>query len=198
MPLTTRPLTTRPLTTRTVARPLLLALVAASLPLTAAAASASTSAAAPSCNTHWGSQARTSSTLVAGPVTNVRSGRHACYDRLVIDLKGKAPGYTVKYVNILTGAASGLPIPLRGGAKLSVTVNAPAYTPKGTPSYTPANRAEVVDVTGYRTFRQVRWDSSFEGYTHLGLGVRARLPFRVFTVQDATTSHLVIDVAHHW
>jgi len=32
----------------------------------------------------------------------------------------------------------------------------------------------------------------------MGLGVRARLPFRVFTLTDATTSRLVIDVAHHW
>lgn len=187
-----------PLTSRAVVRPLLLALVAGTVPLTAAAATASTTAAAPYCGIRWGSLAKTSSTSVAGPITNVRSGRHACYDRLVIDLKGKAPGYTVKYVNTFTGAASGLPIPLRGGAKLSVTVNAPAYTPKGTASYTPAHRAEVVDVTGYRTFRQVRWDSSFEGQTQLGLGVRARLPFRVFTLQDATTSRLVIDVAHHW
>jgi hypothetical protein len=196
MPLT-KPLT-GPLTTRAVVRPLLLALVAGTVPLTAAAASASTPTATPFCGIHWGSLAKTSSTLVPGPITNVRSGRHACYDRLVIDLKGRAPGYTVKYVNTFTGAGSGLPIPLRGGAKLSVTVNAPAYTPTGTASYTPKSRTNVVDVTGYRTFRQVRWDSSFEGQTQLGLGVRARLPFRVFTLQDASTSRLVIDVAHHW
>ena len=189
---------TRPLTTRAVVRPLLIAVVAGTVPLTAAAASASTPATAPYCGIRWGSLAKTSSAMVAGPITNVRSGRHACYDRLVIDLKGTAPGYTVKYVNTFTGAASGLPIALRGGAKLSVTVNAPAYTPKGTASYTPASRTDVVDVTGYRTFRQVRWDSSFEGQTQLGLGVRARLPFRVFTLQDASTSRLVIDVAHHW
>ena len=183
------------ITTRAVVRPLLVALVAGTVPVAAASATAS---AAPYCGIHWGSLAKTSSTFVNGPITNVRAGRHACYDRLVIDLKGRAPGYTVKYVNTFTGAASGLPIPLRGGAKLSVTVNAPAYTSKGTASYTPANRAEVVDVTGYRTFRQVRWDSSFEGQTQLGLGVRARLPFRVFTLQDSTTSRLVIDMAHRW
>jgi hypothetical protein len=181
--------------TAAVARPLLLALVAGTVPL-AAAPSAAT--AAPYCGIYWGSLTKSSSVSVPGPLANVRSGRHACFDRLVVDLGGRAPGYTVKYVNTFTGAASGLPIALRGGAKLSVTVNAPAYTPKGTASYAPANRAEVVDVSGYRTFRQVRWDSSFEGQTHLGVGVRARLPFRVFTLQDATTSRLVIDVAHRW
>jgi hypothetical protein len=33
----------------------------------------------------------------------------------------------------------------------------------------------------------------------LGLGVRARLPFRVFTLDGpGSMSRLVIDVAHHW
>ena len=180
--------------TRTaVTRSLLVAALAGAVP----AATATTSAqAAPYCGITWGSLAKTKAT---GLVTGVRSGRHTCFDRLVVDLKGKAPGYTVKYVNTFTGQASGLPIALRGGAKLQVTVNAPAYNPAtGAATFTPRNPAEVVNVTGYTTFRQVRWDSSFEGYTSMGLGVRSRLPFRVFTIQDATTSRLVIDVAHRW
>ncbi|MET9634609.1 hypothetical protein ABZX92_44900, partial [Lentzea sp. NPDC006480] len=60
--------------------------------------------------------------------------------------------------------------------------------------YQPANPAEVVDVTGYRTFRQVAWAGSWEGTTDLGLGTRARLPFRVFTLPD----RIVVDVAHQW
>ena len=183
--------------TRTaVTRSLLVAALAGAVP----AATATTSAqAAPYCGITWGSLAKSKATAPTGLVTGVRSGRHTCFDRLVVDLKGKAPGYTVKYVNTFTGQASGLPIALRGGAKLQVTVNASAYNPAtGAPTYTPRNEAEVVNVTGYTTFRQVKWDSSFEGYTSMGLGVRARLPFRVFTIQDATTSRLVIDVAHRW
>ena len=55
-------------------------------------------------------------------------------------------------------------------------------------------------VSGFRTFRQVRWAGSFEGQTTLGLGVRARLPFRVLTTYDATTnrSKVIVDVAHTW
>lgn len=176
-------------------RSLLAVLVAGTVP---AAAASTTASAAPYCGITWGSLEKSRPTLVQGPMTNVRSGRHACFDRLVVDLKGSAPGYTVRYVGTFTGQASGLPIALRGGAKIAVTVNAPAYTQTGTASYTPANRNEVVDVTGYSTFRQVRWDSSFEGYTSMGLGVRARLPFRVFTLQDTGASRLVIDVAHRW
>src|SRR5262249_2306037 len=61
------------------------------------------------------------------------------------------------------------------------------------------NCHELVNVTGWRTFRQVADGGSFEGYTTIGLGVRARLPFRVFTLPGpGAHSRLVIDVAHHW
>ena len=47
-----------------------------------------------------------------------------------------------------------------------------------------ANRSEVTNVSKYQAFRQVAWTGSFEGHTTLGLGVRARLPFKVFTLAD--------------
>ena len=132
-------------------------------------------------------------------VTNVRTGQHYCFDRLVIDLNGPVGGYTVRYVPQVTQDGSGLPIPLRGQAFLQVTVNAPAYDDKGDSTYNPANPKELTDVSGYQTFRQVAWAGSFEGYSSLGLGVRARLPFRVFTLAGPDTgSRLVIDVAHFW
>lgn len=115
-----------------------------------------------------------------------------------MDLRGKSSGYTVRYVDNVYTDGEGALVPLRGGAKLSVVVNAPAYTQSGSVAYLPKNRKEVVDVTGYSTFRQVAWAGSFEGYTSMGLGVRARLPFRVFTLDDGATSRLVIDVAHRW
>jgi hypothetical protein len=57
-------------------------------------------------------------------------------------------------------------------------------------------------VKGFRTFRQVAYAGSFEGQTTFGLGVRARLPFRVFVLAgspgDRHGAMLVIDVAHRW
>ena len=179
----------------TVVRSLVVALAAGLVPVAAATSSAQ---AAPYCGITWGSLGKSSSTMVTGPVANVRAGRQPCFDRLVVDLKGRVPGYTVQYVGSVVTEGQGAAVPLRGGAKLLIVVRAPAYAPNGTASYTPVNPREVVAVAGFTTFRQVAWAGTFEGQTSLGLGVRARLPFRVFTIQDATTSRLVIDVAHRW
>jgi len=93
---------------------------------------------------------------------------------------------------------SGELVPLRGGAKLEVVVYAPAYDEYAT-TYQPADPRELVNVTGFTTFRQIAWAGSFEGQSNIGLGVRARLPFRVFTVDGpGTGSRLVVDVAHQW
>lgn len=182
--------------TRTaITRSLLVAALAGSVPLATATTSAQ---AAPYCGITWGSLAKNSTTMTTGPLTNVRAGRHTCYDRMVIDLSGKAPGYTVKYVSNVYTEGQGAVVPLRGGAKLLIVTRAPAYTTSGASSYTPANRRELVNLTGYTTFRQAAWAGTFEGQTSMGLGVRARLPFRAFTIQDASGSRLVIDVAHRW
>ena len=181
--------------TRLAIRSLVIALAAGAVPVVAATTSAQ---AAPYCGITWGSLAKNSSTMVPGPLTTVRAGRHTCFDRLVVDVKGRAPGYTVKYVSNVFTEGQGAVVPLRGGAKLLVVTRAPAYSDTGAASYNPANDRELVNVTGYTTFRQVSWAGTFEGQSSMGLGVRARLPFRTFTIQDATGSRLVIDVAHRW
>jgi len=181
---------------RLAIRSLAVAVAAGVLPVAAATSSAQ---AAPYCGIRWGSLAKSAPTMVQGPVTNVRAGRHTCYDRLVVDLRGRAPGYTVKYVSNVYTEGQGAVVPLRGGARLLVVAKAPSYTSSGGTAFTPRNQAEVVDVTGYRTFRQVAWAGTFEGQTSLGVGVRARLPFRAFTLDGpGTGSRLVIDVAHRW
>jgi hypothetical protein len=45
----------------------------------------------------------------------------------------------------------------------------------------------------------ITWAGSFEGYTTIGLGVRARLPFRVLVLDGPVAgSRIVVDVAHQW
>ncbi|MBY3554762.1 hypothetical protein HGI15_15395 [Modestobacter lapidis] len=162
-------------------------------------------AAAPYCGITWGSLPEAHDDLADREVVNdVRAGRHDCYDRLVIDLGGQDSSfgsYDVRYVPQVIADGSGAVVPVRGGAALQIIVGAPAYDEHGA-TYAPADPREVVDVRGFTTFRQVAWAGSFEGQTTLGVGVRARLPFRVFTLPGTPFSdqgpRLVIDVAHHW
>ncbi|MCO1578917.1 hypothetical protein M8C13_24485 [Crossiella sp. SN42] len=146
------------------------------------------------CGIDWGSGDKSAMLTTTAELTNLRAGRQDCFDRLVFDFRGPVDGYAVSYVPEVTEDPTGNPVPLRGGAKLLVRVDAPAYDQHGNLTYHPANRAELLDVTGYQTFRQVAWAGSFEGQTHVGLGVRARLPFRVFTLPN----RVVVDVAHLW
>jgi hypothetical protein len=152
--------------------------------------------AAPYCGIYWGSLDKQGYTSpLGGPLTNIRAGQHSCYDRLVIDLAGGA-GYHIGYVPAVPQQASDGDLALRGGAFLSILVLDYQRT---TPVYLPTNNAELVNVTGWRTFRQVAWGGTLDGYTTIGLGVRARLPFRVFSLPGPDThARLVIDVAHQW
>ncbi|MFL4475497.1 hypothetical protein ACIPVK_15985 [Paeniglutamicibacter sp. MACA_103] len=163
-------------------------------------AATATAVTAPYCGIYWGSLADAVSGYSSATVTNVRTGRHTCYDRMVIDLKGKVKGYDVRYVSAVYTEGQGKLVPLAGAADLRIIVRAPAYTSAGVPTYNPANRTNAKDVSGYTTFRQVAFLGSFEGQTSFGLGVRARLPFRTFvlTAADGSSSRLVIDVAHRW
>ena len=173
------------------------ALLAAGLlavPATAGAAPASAAA----CRTAWGSGDEVALGLGTGAVTGVRTGRHACFDRVVVDVRGQVGGTAVLYVDEVTQDGSGAPVPLRGGARLLVVVGAPSHDDAHRPTYAPADRRELVDVSGSTTLRQVASAGSFEGQTSIGVGVRARLPFRSFVVRDGATSRVVVDVAHSW
>jgi hypothetical protein len=171
------------------------------VPVVALSTSAAQAASAPYCGITWGSLDKASGTLSgAASVTNVRSGRHQCYDRLVVDVAGQLKGYSVTYVNTVFTDGEGAAVPLRGGAKLQVVVMAPDHNINtGEATYRPANRSDLTDVSGFSTFRQVAWAGSFEGQSTIGLGVRARLPYRVFVLPGpGTGSRLVVDVAHKW
>ncbi|MEU0337370.1 hypothetical protein [Streptomyces sp. NPDC006193] len=165
-----------------------------------AATTAATASTTPvtACPTGWGSGDKGGAATGAVPLENVRTGRHDCFDRMVFDVPGGGSvGYSVRYVDRLYQNASGSYIPVSGGAVLEVRVGAPSYDPEsGAPAY-PAQVGHTlpgVDVSGYRTFRDTRFAGSFEGETQIGLGVRARLPFRVTQLAD----RVVVDVAHNW
>lgn len=155
--------------------------------------------ASPYCGIRWGSLPKS---VNDGPVpessiADVRAGRHACFDRLVLDVDNAPGSYDVRYVSTVTRQGSGTVLPLRGAISLRIDVGSVTYdVHTGAATYRPADPTELVDVHGWRTFRQVAMAGSFEGTTRIGLGVRARLPFRVFTLDNP--DRVVIDVAHRW
>ena len=185
---------------KSIVHPLVLALLMSIAPVAVVASAPPASASV--CEAQWGSLVKKRAPYTSRQITNVRSGRHHCFDRLVIDLNGPGtgrPGYQAKYVTNVTTEGSGANVPLRGGAKLRLIVKAPAYDNKGRSTYEPANWQELVDVAGYRTFRQVSWAGTFEGQTTIGIGLRARLPMRVFVLTDPDGAYrVVVDVAHGW
>jgi hypothetical protein len=173
----------------------------AALPAQAAATSAATTtgggtagatATAAACSTPWGTGARDKAQMVQTKVRDVRVGKHACFDRLVIDLgAGRAPGYHIAYVRAFHAQGSGKVVPTSGHAKLLVNVRAPAAL-----SFSASSR-HLVSVAGFAQFRQVAGLGSFEGITSIGLGLDTRKPFRVLEYRTASNNFvLVIDVAH--
>jgi hypothetical protein len=181
-------------------RRVVMAASALALSLVGGVVTAATASAGPYCGITWGSLEKSSVHMTPAPITGARAGRHDCFDRLVIDLGGKpAPGYFVRYTDGFHAPGSGDPLAVKGGAVLSIQALAPAYDESGQSTVSWRVGQRVVRPKGFRTFRDVVYGGSFEGESALGLGVRARLPFRVFTLDGpGGGSRLVIDVAHRW
>lgn len=180
----------------------LAALMVAGVGIAGAAGTAQADTAASAvCETGWGSTEKhvTPTDDYKPPLTDIRTGQHECFDRMVLDFKGGsaagALGYRVRYVDKLTTPGSG-EIPVSGGAILQISVG-PNHDPStGSESY-PGQHGQPlpgVDITGYKTFKDTRYVDALEDDVLVGVGVRARLPFRVTQSGD----HLIVDVAHSW
>lgn len=154
--------------------------------LAASLMGAPTRAGASGCETGWGSLPRAADgDAMSGPITDVRVGTHPCFDRLVLQVNGPRPGVRVQYVDVVTNDPTGDPVVVPGGARLLVTVFSPEEI-----------RVPSPRTTGFPVFRSLVFAGSFEGVTSYGLGVRARLPFRVLVLDNPT--RVVIDVARSW
>lgn len=170
-------------------------LTAAVVALTAPAA-----AAAPYCGLTWGSLPKSGGTLSSAPLLTAETGRHECWDRVVFEFNGSANGYSVRYGETYT-EGEGLPLSpyTAGGALLNVSLRAPAYDAQHNATFDARVGDHVANVLRYQTLRDIVFGGSFEGYTTFAVGVRANLPFRVFTLAGpGTHSRIVIDIAHKW
>ena len=180
--------------------------LAAALVVPAAAAANTDAASAPYCGITWGSLAKSSGTYSSAPLIATRTGKHACFDRLVFELNGPADGYRVGYTSEVY-AASRQPMSAHtaGGALIGVRVLVPDVDQAAHQTYPYAEFDHVANLAGYQTLRDVVYGGN--GYDHaagrnysiFAVGTRARLPFRVFVLAGpGSHSRIVLDVAHHW
>ena len=126
-------------------------------------------------------------------VTDVRTGRHDGFDRVVFEVDGTGtPGWDVRYVDSPSGQGSGEDIPVAGDATLQVTITGVGYpTETGIEEYDgsqpqPGNGTEVVT--------EVVWDSTFEGTSVAFIGATRATPFRVYLLEDP--ARVVVEVVH--
>lgn len=187
-----------PTTGRNSSAPAVVGDRAAQVPVRAVPAVAAATTAAPSCGVTWGSGDKAAGPLSPAPLLTVETGRHECWDRVVFEFNGSAPGYSVRYSDqVLTDGEGFDLVPYTaGGAYLWVTLLAPAY---GASTIDASSGDHVANVLHYDTLRDVVFGGSFEGYTTFAVGVRARLPFRIMLLTGpGTHSRIVLDVAHRW
>ncbi len=157
------------------------------------------SAADPYCGITWGSLAKAGGTPSGAALDGARTGRHDCFDRVVFDFSGSADGYQVEYVSEVRTDGEGRQLAVAGGAILRVRLHANVFDELGHLHYARTAGDHVADVTGYQTLRDVVYGGCFEGRTTFGVGVRARLPFRVFSLAGpGSSSRIVLDIAHRW
>lgn len=142
------------------------------------------------CGITWGSGPKSDPTMGKGEIDNVRTGRHECFDRVVINIDGPPAGYSVQYVPQVLSDPKGDTVNVPGGAKLQVVIRHPSFAPTHVGD-------KVASTKGFRTLRSVVYAGSFEGLTTYGVGTRARLPFRVFSIPGGH-GRIVLDVAHKW
>ncbi|HVM12988.1 MAG TPA: hypothetical protein VM287_01485 [Egibacteraceae bacterium] len=188
-------------------RPRLIAVVVAAATCTAALAGvpAVQASTTPYCGITWGSLPKTVMQSTASAIADARVGKHECFERLVIDLHTQpAAGYHVTYIEGYYNQDTGERVPVAGGATIKIHALAPAHDLYGNPTV-PWHWAQHIvkpeqfTAGGFRTFRDLVFGGTYEGETDFVLGVRARLPFRVFTLAGpGEGSRLVVDVAHQW
>ncbi|WP_052809451.1 AMIN-like domain-containing (lipo)protein [Streptomonospora alba] len=164
-------------------------------------------AASPTCGTteNWTLRPDVREGNSGDPITDVRAGRHDCFDRVVLDIGGTAEtGFRAEYRPEVQEPGSGRPVPVAGGAALKLIVYSPARgTPGGGMDEEPLAKAREhlvpeSELASWDALRSVRYAGSFEAVTTIAVGAREKLPFRVFSRadEDEGVRTVVLDVAH--
>ena len=136
----------------------------------------------------------TANAQVPGPgqgLTGIRVGRHATYDRIVLDFRGPAPSsWHAAWVRSLTADPSGKRVVLPGNAFLSVSAQpTSARDVSGRRTYPGPNSFRTPQLNNVRA---VAVTGDFERVLSIGVGARHRGWVHVFRL--AAPNRLVVDV----
>lgn len=125
-------------------------------------------------------------------VTDVTTGQHDGYDRVVLTFGGTGtPGWRVEYVDQAVDDPSDQVLDVAGDATLRLILLGTGYPlDTGQQEWT----GSPLVTSGYTAVREVVVRGVFEGQTLGFVGVDAVHPFRVFALSDPT--RVVVDVAH--
>lgn len=124
-------------------------------------------------------------------VVDLRVAEHQNFDRVVIDLQGKLPGYDVRYVRQLGYDGTGNPVPLNGRRFLAVFIRpAKAHDAQGDNVYVGPQLQQF----SLPTLRGVAFTGDFEGQVSFGISLRSKADFRVTTLKHP--QRIVIDLRH--
>jgi hypothetical protein len=119
-------------------------------------------------------------------LTNIRVGRHATYDRVVLDFSGPVPSsFRGNFTARLIADPSGKRVSLPGNTFVSVVS-------QGATAFGTYNGRKSFTTPALRNVRAVAITGDFEAVLSIGLGVRHRTWLHVFTLPNP--SRLVIDV----
>ncbi len=125
-------------------------------------------------------------------LTNITSGRHDTFDRIVLVFAGSAPECSASYTHQIVADGSGRPISLNGNAFLQVTLRgAAAHDDGGKPTY---NGPGMIDTPELENVTAVTLAGDFEGYVTIGLGMKMKTHYEIFALSGPT--RVVIDVGH--
>lgn len=120
-------------------------------------------------------------------VAAVRTAQHPqCgYDRLVFDITGALPSYSIRYVAQVIGDPSGQPITLPGQHFLLITLRAAqAHSPAGTPTI-----SHQTQVPGYPALQSWVIAGDNEGVVTVAVGLPRQVSVRI----GELPGHLYVD-----
>ncbi len=124
-------------------------------------------------------------------IVGLRVAEHRRFDRIVIDVQGRRPSFTVRYVDQLNYDGSGDAVPLNGRRKLALALNpARAHDDMGHNVY----KGPRLRQYGLPMLRGVAFTGDFEGVVSFGFTARRKNGYRIFTLTNP--SRVVIDLRH--